>query len=765
MTSMKLMTNNKLMTNTIQDTPGNRKWKWEEDGFTVIRGNARTGPGCHDNCGVLMYVKDGVLVKVEGDPENPYNQGRLCPRCLAVKEMIYHPDRLTHPLKRIGKRGENKWERISWDEAYDYIEQNLKSVIEKYGTESIYVMQGTGRDVNSYGPRLAASIGTPNYGMGFLSGLACYAPRLFSTGLKVGDLFVVDYSQFFPDRYDHPGYEPPEYVLIWGNNPVVANSDGTLGHWVVEVMKRGTKLITIDPKLTWLASRSEYWLPVRPGTDAALALSLANVICEEELYDKDFVEKWTYGFEEYKEHVKEYTPEKAAEICGVDEEVIRETARTLGKAKSAALQWGVALDHTAEGFVSGMACFDLMALTGNIENPGGMVAARACFGVNATWLPGDLGDAFPPPQGKMMNMDYLPLEINNAISPDMLLNAMETGKPYPIKATWMLTNNPITCMGAEPQRILPALQSMDFNVVVDIFMTPTALAVADVILPAASFAERPGLSGHQPYYLGAIVQAIEPLGECKSDQQIIIEMGRRFNQAGNPWQKDEDFYDYILKDTPFTYEDMKKRTWAYPEFEYYKHEKGLLRADGQPGFNTLSGKYELKCETLIAFGLDPFAVYSEPPESPVSTPDLARKYPLVLTTGARRWGMFHSEHRQSPSMRRIHPDPQIMIHPETAAKYGIKDGDWVLVENKYGKCRQKAELSVRIRKDTVSADHAWWFPERGADDGTYFGVMECNINQLLPMRPGKTGLGNSYKSQICTISKFVDIEADGSEKK
>lgn len=734
-----------------QDDPGNRQWTWEEDGYTVIRSNARTGPGCHDNCGILMYVKDGVLAKVEGDPENPYNQGRLCPRCLAVNEMLNHPDRLTHPLKRVGKRGENKWEKISWDEAYDLIEQNFKAIIEKYGPEAISVKNGTGRDTVGYFGRVAHAMKSPNYGMGFLSGQSCYVPRVFSTTIKTGSFFVCDYSQFFPERYDHPEYEPPELVLIWGNNPVIANSDGTLGHWIVEVMKRGTKLITIDPKLTWLASRSEYWLQVRPGTDAALALAMGNVICTEELYDKEFVEKWTFGFEEYREHVKQYTPEKAAEICGIDAQTIIDAARALGKAKSACLQWGVAMDHTSEGFVTGMATYDLMALTGNFEKPGTMVASRPCFGIRGTWIPflEQIENA-----DKMMNEGYPALQALSMPSPDMILEAMETGKPYPIKGTFLVACNTIANMGAEPQRILPALQKMDFNAAVDMFMTPTILAAVDVVLPAAGFSERIGLTGHQPYYLGAIVKAVEPRGECKSDQQIFYELGSRFDKEQNSFTNDEEFYNTVLKDTPFEYEDIKKQTWAYPEFTYYKHEKGLLREDGQPGFQSATGKYEFKCETLTYFGLEPLAVYTEPIESPVSTPELAKEYPLVLTTGARTWGYFHSEHRQSPSMRRMHPDPTVTMHPETAAQYGIKEGDMVRIENMFGKCRQKAKLDIGLRKDTVSADHGWWFPERGADDGTLFGVMEANINQLLPMRPGKIGIGCSYKSQLCKISKY-----------
>lgn len=168
--------------------------------------------------------------------------------------------------------------------------------------------QGTGRDINGYGPMLAQYLGTPNYGMGFLSGQACYAPRLFSTSLKAGDMFVCDYSQFFPDRYDDPRFEVPEYVMVWGNNPVVANSDGTLGHWIVECMKRGSKIICMDPKLTWLAGKAEFWFQLRPGTDCALALALSNIIIKEDLYDHEFVELWTYGFDEVRCEHRSATP-------------------------------------------------------------------------------------------------------------------------------------------------------------------------------------------------------------------------------------------------------------------------------------------------------------------------------------------------------------------------------------------------------------------------------------------------------------------------
>ncbi|WP_165060836.1 molybdopterin-dependent oxidoreductase [Adlercreutzia sp. ZJ154] len=742
-----------------QDDATGRLSSWEEDGFTVIRANARTAPGCHNNCGVLVYVKDGKVDHIEGDPENPHNQGRLCLRCLALPEMIYHPDRITHPMKRArADRGEDKWERISWDEAWDIIYEEMNKVIDKYGAQSILVTQGTGRDINGYLPLAAYYLGTPNQGMGFLSGEACYAPRFASTSMKIGDFFVCDYSQFFPDRFDDPRWQPPGYILIWGNNPLVANSDGMLGYWVVECMKRGSKLITVDPKLTWLAGKSEYWFQLRPGTDLALLLGMCNVIVEEELYDAEFCERWTYGFEEFCEHVKQYTPEWAAEVCGVDAEKIKDAARAIAKAPSACMQWGVAVDHATSGYITGMACFDLMALTGNFEKPGSMVSARPCFGVGETWMPGDgLFEKIPQPEWtvgpeKRMNQDYPVLQVGGMKSSDMALKALETGEPYPIKAWWSQTNNAVTNMGAEPQRLIPALKSTDFNVYVDLFMTPTAMAVADIFLPACTYVERAGISGHQPYQIGAIKKAIEPLGESKSDMQIIYELGRRFmGEEGSWWKDPEEFFDYVLRHTPYTYDELKERTWAYPQFEYHKHETGKLRPDKEPGFSSQYGRYNFYCIPMANLGFEAFSTYEEPEESPVSTPELAKEYPLILTTGARRWGLFHSEHRQSPSMRQIHKEPLVMIHPETAAEYGIKDGDMVKIENRYGSCIQKAELSTRLRKGVVSADHGWWFPER--KDEELFGMMDVNINKLLPMKPGKTGLGNSYKSQLCRVSK------------
>jgi len=258
------------------------KWKWEEDGMTVVRSTARTGPGCHEGCGVLLYVKDGNLVKVEGYTDFPFSQGRLCPRCLALPEVVYHPDRLKYPLKRAGERGEGKWERITWDEAYETIAKNLNQLRREYGAESVLFCSGTQRGVGSYMSRLATAFGSPHrISFGPLHGHACYMPKVVTTTRTTGDMVVADYSQYFADRYDNPNWKVPKCIVIWGNAPNNSSSDGLMGHWITECMKRGSELIVIDPRETWLATRAKTWLQIRPGTDAALALGMLNVIINE----------------------------------------------------------------------------------------------------------------------------------------------------------------------------------------------------------------------------------------------------------------------------------------------------------------------------------------------------------------------------------------------------------------------------------------------------------------------------------------------------
>jgi anaerobic selenocysteine-containing dehydrogenase len=278
--------------------------------------------------------------------------------------------------------------------------------------------------------------------------------------------------------------------------------------------------------------------------------------------------------------------------------------------------------------------------------------------------------------------------------------------------------------------------------------------------PAATYAERDGVAttGGNVSYIGITNQAIEPVGECKSDMEINLELGKRLNPQAWPWQNVREMFSSMIRPTGMTFEELRTRGFVYDAFEYRKYEKGFLRPDRAPGFNTPTGKVELYSTVFEKCGLDPLPYFEEPPESPASTPEIVRDYPLVLTTGARTSGFFHSEHRQISLLRQMNPDPVTEIHPETAEKLKIKDGDWIYVESKYGRCQQRARLTTRIHPGVVNSQHGWWFPEKPEPEPSLSGAWLSNINLLLPSGwVGRSGLGYPFRSQMCRVYKMDEV--------
>jgi anaerobic selenocysteine-containing dehydrogenase len=739
-----------------------RKWKWEEDGMTLIRSIARTGPGCHEGCGVLLYVKNGKLVKVEGDPEFPLNQGRLCPRCLALTQVVYHPDRLKYPLKRAGERGEGKWERITWEEAYETIAKKFNEIKGKYGPESVIFCHGTARDILSYLPGLAYTFGSPNrVTFGPLHGQACFLPKVATQTAIIGEYAVADCAQFFPDRFENPSWKVPQCIIVWGHEPTISSPDGFMGHWLIECMKRGTELIVVDPRRTWVATRARIWMQIRPGTDAALALGMLYVIIEEKRYDEAFVQKWTYGFDELKKRVQEYPPEKVAEITWIPREKIVEAARMYATSKPAAVQWGVAVDQNKECTATLQAIMALWAVTGNLDVPGGNIIRSRNFGLGRLeiWRVEALSEE---QKAKRIGAGlYSWLDRGMWLNGETVIDQMLTGVPYPIKGGWIQATNTFACGTADVKRVYEAFRKLDFNVVVDLFMTPTAIAFADIVLPAATYPERDGIAitGGIGSFVGTINKAIQPVGECKSDMEINLDLGKRLNPEAWPWKDVREMFNSMLETTGMTFEQLRERGFAYDHFEYRKYEKRLLRPDRKPGFDTPTGKVELYSTILEKCGLDALPYFEEPPESPVSTPKIAKEYPLILTTGARTWGFFHSEHRQIPLLRQMNPDPITEIHPKTAEELGIKDGDWIYIESKYGRCKQRAKVTPGIHPRVVHSQHGWWFPEKPAPEPSLFGTWDSNINLLLPSGwTGKAGFGYPFKSQMCRVYQVEEDE-------
>ena len=743
-----------------------KPWRFEEDGLTVTRGCAWSPPGCHPTgCGIKTYVNsNGELVRVEGDENHPITNGRLCVRCLTIRDYVYNPDRVLYPMKRAREdRGKNKWERITWDEAYDTIAEKVKYFKDKYGAESILVMGGTGREGGPMLPAYAhACLGTPN-ACYTQSGYSCYIPRVAGTTYVMGATYPeMDYAGGLPGRYDDPMFKLPELIVFWGKEPLPSNGDGLFGHAAIDMMRRGSKLMSIDPRVNWVSTRADWHLRLRPGTDAALGMAMLNVIIEEDLYDHDFVDKWCYGFEQLAERVKEMPAEKAAEICDLDANQIREAARVYAAAKPAQIAWGLAIDQKSNGVQAGHCIMALEAITGNIDVPGGQLIGDVNDGLELGFGWNNLG---PELQSKILGIKEYPAYVGLVLNAqcDMVLDALEAGddaKYYPFKMGVFEDTNFLagTC-AAQPKRWHDAMvKNLEWCFGIDVWMTPTIQATCEIFLPLSSTVEHDTVVythyGASPIMAGAVNKSIK-VGDCKGDCEIFYELGLRCMPIN--FEKYKDYYDF-LADYRLAYkksfEELREEV-VHQKTEmcgYYKYESGRLRPDGMPGFNTPTGRVELYSTMFRQFGEDPLPYYEEPQFSPVSTPEKMEEYPFVLTTGARTYCYFHSEGKQIPYLREMNPDPLIEINPEDALKHSIADGQWVEVASPFGKCVLKAKVSQIVKPGVVHAQHGFWFPEKDPEEPSLYEVWRSNINELIPhFMVGKLGFGAPFKCLICSV--------------
>jgi anaerobic selenocysteine-containing dehydrogenase len=710
---------------------------------------------------VLIASREGRLVKVAGDRDNPFNRGRLCPRGLALADTLYSPARIAQPLIRCGERGEGRFKEASWEEALELAAARMLAIRDEHGPEAMLFAQGTGRDVLPYLAKMAYGFGSPNLAaFGPASGNACYQPRLADCLAMTGTFWVPDYGQFHPARETAPEHRDPALVIVWGANPVYSNPDGNLGHWLTDCMRRGTRTIVVDPRGTWLASRSEQWLKLRPGTDAMLALAMLNVVIGEELFDRPFVTRWTHGLDRLAERVRPHSPEAAAEICGVPAEEIRKAARSLATAKPAAIHWGVATDQSRECFATHQALMALWTITGNVDVPGGMAAAPFPFDLPLVFYGQD--DLPPGMLDRKLGVDRYPVfrDFHRDAQGDSVLRAIEEGDPYALHGAWFWSTNTVVSSFADPARAAKAFRSLDFVGVVDLFMTPTALAFADVVLPATTFAEKDGIRSWH-YQLDAVNQAVERVGQSLPDAEIVRRLGRLTRPEHFPFEDLHAMLDDILAPVGLRFEELRRAGPLIPPRSFRRHESGKLRRDGAAGFETPTGRIELYSTVLEKLGLDPLPSFEEPPNSPRSTPELFRDYPLLLTTGARVPVFFCSEHRNVTRLRRHNPHPLLEIHPEDAARLSIAQGEEVLLESPHGKCTLVATLTTGIGPGVVHAQYGWWFPERdpvpaGGETlggiADHHGLWRSNVNRLLPSGwQGRSGFGYPFKNQICRV--------------
>lgn len=695
---------------------------------------------CHGGCGTLVHVENERVVKIEGDPDSPVNNGRLCIKGLASLEHLYHPDRLRTPLRRAGARGDGKWQPVSWDDALAEITDRVEAIRDNLGIESVTMVQGTARHHFHHTLRFTNALGTPNW---IEAGAAqCFFPRVRMGEITYGCLPVCDYY----------GLINPACVLVWGHNPLVTGPDCESQFRVRDCMRKGTKLIVIDPRRTEMAEKAELWLQIRPGTDAALALAMLNVIITEELYDREFIDNWTVGFEALAERVAQYPPEKAEAITWVSAEKIKQAARLFARTKPATLEWGVGLEHTPNSFQTVRAVGLLPAITGNFDIPGGWIE-----GMNLLPDPDLFFDRLPREmrEKRYGNEKYKFLsgadfDFTSTHVPTVL-KAIKTGYPYPVKALLIFGNNSLVGF-ANARDVYDTYRQVDFISVMDIYMTPTA-EMADIVLPAATWLEVDQLLG-VPFLASHVVLAQQKVVEiegCRPDEEVYLELAKRL---GLDYRADSvidilngqlnEMADRFPEFSGIDFDTLKEQGYLKSPIKYKKYV-------GR-GFNTPSGKVELYSSIMEKHGYDPLPYYSEPPETPVSDPQTALTYPLILTTGGRVQHYFHTEFLQLPSLRSKHPDPIVEINPRTAATHGIKDGDWVWIETRRGRIQQKAKLTDGIDPRVINCQHGWWYPE---DPSPEHGVWKSNANVLTNNAPPYDPLMGTYqlRALLCKIYK------------
>ncbi len=677
----------------------------------VIRTSCR---GCHGVCQVLVHMLGDRVIKVTGDPESPTSKGYLCPKGKAAPEILYHPDRLLYPLKRVGGRGEGRWERISWDDALDEITKKLQKIRSEDGPEFFALAQGTGRPYTEFTIRFANAFGTPNF---VNPGHLCFLPRVIAADITMGRLPICDIYGF--------GGVMPRCILLWGCNLTSSGSaDGMCGGMLDKALKRAQDVIVIDPRRIKPAENCTQWLQISPGTDGALALAMIHTIISEGLYDHQFVNDYTAGFDKLKDHVQAYSPEWAEPHTGLTAEAIRKTARTYAAAKPACIQWGNGLDMSLCGFQTARAILMLMAITGNIDIPGG----------EAFWVyPKDIknksvlanhdqaGGQFLSPDQKAKDIAGGMFPFAPATHPPTFWNSVVSGDPYRVKAMWLIGTNPLMT-GTQPEIMYDALANhLEFVVVSDMFMTPTA-KLADIVLPASYWLEQEDVVSFHKLWCVIARQKVAQLGETRDDRDVIFDLAHRLGlDEAFPFADRRQYNEWILEDTGLSFDEFREKGILIGDMTYNKHIT--------EGFHTPSGKVELYSSVAEHLGVEPLPVYRQPPYQAIDNEDIRKEYPLILIGGNKNRYFFHSELRQIESLRERNPDPLVEIHPQTAAGLGIKEGDWVLVESPYGAARLRAKLFDGIARDTVNAQHAWWFPEAPEHN---FRWKESNVNFLFP---------------------------------
>ncbi len=733
---------------------------------------------CHGGCGLLVEVENGRVVRVRGDPESPVSSGFTCGKASAIPEYVHHPARLTYPMKREEKGGELN--RVSWDEALDTIVRRVREIQAADGPLSLGMGQGTGRLFFMWPLRLLHSLGGVNW---YEPGLQqCLFPRMTGAELTFGGNYhLPDYYGFggvYPKCVVLWGVNPTQ-TNDNGNISIrllkaIEKGKGDLivvDPRLTPVAERARLWLKIRPltdaalALAWIKVILEEKLYdsdfVRSHTNASFLVKSADggYLTEADLKPGGSAQKFAvwdeasrapgfavtagspslYGthmiqgircrtvLELLKERVWEFTPQKAEEITWIPASKIAESARLYASTRPAAIQWGQGIDYGINTVQTARAVSLLPSLTGNFDVPGGNILPAKLSGILSSYEV-DAGYDLVSKEAKESTIGAQTYKLGSgpeSVLPSAhipsMMRAIITGKPYPVKAMLVFGGNYLLSLADSKRLAFEAFRRLELLVVVDLFMTPLA-EMADVILPAASWLESNRLCSW-PAFAPCVTsfqnRVIEPQGESRQDEDICMELARRFGVEDKyffgPWKTIDEFNEWSCRKAGYDWNEVRNSPGIVGEKTYGDYSR----------VKSPTGKIEIYSTDLKRHGYDPLPFFAEPAESPVSTPSLAREFPFTLITGARNPLYMHTEYRQVTKLRRLSPFPRVDLNSGKAKELGIKDGDWVWIETPRGRVREMARLVDWLHPMVVSAEHGWWYPEK---PGPEHGVWDSNIN-------------------------------------
>jgi Anaerobic dehydrogenases, typically selenocysteine-containing len=674
---------------------------------------------CPDTCAMLVTVENGRAVRVAGDPLHPFTRGFLCTKVANYEQRTHSPERVRTCLRRVGAKGEGRFEEITWDEALDSIAARFRELANSSeGAETIlpYSYCGTMGLVQSQSMdrRFFHRLGASQLDR-TICATAGSAGIEATLGAKIGT--------------DPEKFKDARLILLWGTNTLTANVH--LWPDLLAARNSGARLIAIDPRRTRTADQCDEHIALLPGTDAALALALMHVIFAEGLEDKDYLESYTIGAEDLRQRAREYSPERVAGICGLEAETIIRLARLYASEKRAAIRLNYGVQRHAGGGMAVRTIACLPAITGAWREPAGgiLLSTSGMFPLNYQKL--ERPDLMPTPTPRTLNMSELG---------DLLT---KTDDP-PVRALYVYNSNP-AAVAPEQSKVLEGLKREDlFTVVHELFMTDTC-DFADIVLPATSQLEQFDLHkayGH--FYLAVNERAIEPLHESKPNTEVFRLLAERLNFAEECFKdSDEEIarqaldVEHTLLDG-ITLERLREQGWMRLNIadDFAPFAKG--------NFPTASGKCELFSERLEAAGLPAVPEFIPPAESRQSTPELAQKFPLALISPAAH-AFLNSSFANLSKQLKQELRPFVEIHPADALERGITDGDRVRVINERGSCELYAVVTTRARVGVVVSPSVWW--NKLSPGGT-------NINQLTSQTLTDMGGGATFYDALVEVSKI-----------